>query len=161
MGRRGPAPKPQALNQLAGNPGKRDRKNGDFEPYSEIPRPATHLGKYAKKEWKRIVPHLHNSRVLTQADEKLLEAYCQAYDRFVVATRELRAKGYTTIGSKGNEVKSPWVDIQTTAEKNMLAFAKEFGITPSARSNVSIDEADEETNPILSLIRKKDELING
>ena len=153
MGARGPAPKANSLKILAGNPGKRDLKENHHPLFDEVPKPPTWLGKYGKKEWKRVAPHLHNMKILSKVSISLLETYCSNYEQTVEAEKSIRAKGYTTIGSNGNLVKSPWVDIKMQAQRMMITASKEMGITPT--SNGLMDFGDEKENPLTELLKNK------
>jgi len=159
MGKRGPAAKPDALKRLQGNPGKRPLNNAEpkFPKFTtdELPAPPSWLSTPAKKEWKRLVPVLHQSGVLTQVDTGALAAYCQAFGEFVEATKIVKARGFTFISDKGNVIQRPEVGIANTAMKLMVSIAREFGMTPSARSNIKIEEVEDSPNPFAVFIGGK------
>ncbi|NLD95616.1 MAG: phage terminase small subunit P27 family, partial [Synergistaceae bacterium] len=80
MATRGRKPKPTALKLLEGDRGKGRRplnKNEPIPPEGAIKCPSWLLPE-AKKEWKRLAPALEAMRVLTVADLKAFEGYCQA-----------------------------------------------------------------------------------
>lgn len=154
MGKRGPAPKPTNLKLLQGNPGKRpvNKSEPQFTKYDEPPKPPTHLNKYGKKEWKRILPVLMNVGLLTEADYATLAAYCQAYGTWVEAEKLIKEKGFTYISDKGNSIQRPEVGIASTAMKNIVTFAREFGMTPSSRSNIKVDDSVASKDPFAEFI---------
>lgn len=159
MGKRGPAGKPDALKKLQGNPGKRPLNHAEpkfpkFE-FNGLPAPPSWLNSPAKREWKRMVPLLHNAGVLTQADLSSLAAYCQAYGQFIEATKVIKAEGYTFESDKGNILQRPEVGIANTAMKLMVTIAREFGMTPSSRSNIKVEEVEESPNPFAVFIGGK------
>ena len=82
MGQRGPMPKPAALRLLEGNAGKRPLNLTDgINPKIEIPAPPKHLGREARKEWKRITPLLEDLGLISGLDRTALALYCQAAGR--------------------------------------------------------------------------------
>ena len=155
MGKRGPAPKPTKLKLLQGNPGK--RKINKLEPKpaveAELPKPPAFLSRYAKTEWKRIVPELFQLGLLTKVDYMALAAYCQNYHRWIEAEKKIRATGelsYET--AKGNLVQIPEVGIANQAMKLMRDFAKEFGMTPSSRTSLHIQEPELQQDPLAEFL---------
>lgn len=156
MGRRGAAPKPDALKQLQGNPGKRPLNQAapklpTFDKDS-LPTPPSWMNTPAKKEWKKLVPILHKAGVLTQVDTGTLAAYCQAFGEFVEATKIVKARGYTTVTDKGNVIQRPEVGVANTAMKLMVSIAREFGLTPSSRNNIRVEEIEDSPNPFAVFI---------
>lgn len=159
MGKRGPAGKPDELKRLQGNPGKRPLNNNapkypKFD-IDDLPTPPSWLNTPAKKEWKRLIPILHQVGVLSKADTGAMAAYCQAFGEFVEATKLVKAKGYTTVTDKGNVVRRPEVGIANTAMKLMVSIAREFGMTPSARSNVDVEKVEDQKDPFVVFIGGK------
>ncbi len=161
MGKRGPAPKPTNLKVLAGNPGKRELNMNEPKPEieKELPKPPAFLSTYAKKEWKRIAPVLHDMGLLTKADYAALAGYCQCYDRWVTAEKTIRAKmkankGQLTFATESGYVQQiPEIGISNQAMKEMRNFAKEFGLTPSSRTNLHVEKPLEETDPLVEFMK--------
>ena len=155
MGKRGPASKPTNLKVLQGNPGRRpiNEKEPKFPIADEVPSPPSYLSTYAKKEWKRIAPLLHRNRLLTEADISILAGYCQAYNRWIEAEKLIRTYGYTSETDKGNIIQRPEVGIANKALDEMLKYAKEFGLTPSSRANLHVENAEDVDDPFMQFIR--------
>jgi P27 family predicted phage terminase small subunit len=154
MGKRGPKPKPTAAKRLAGNPGKRPLN--DAEPqYDGAPKMPDHLPAEAKAEWKRRVPEMARQGVVTDHDAAVLCAYCEAWARYVKASKNVQQYGEVIVSPKTNTpYASPYLHIQTAAEKQMVAYAAELGLTPSARSRVTATGPDN-NDPILELLRRR------
>ena len=155
MGKRGPAPKPTALKVLQGNPGKRplNDKEPEYEKSDELLKPPPYLSTHAKKEWKRIAPMLLNNGLLTNVDISALGAYCQAYNRWIEAEKAIRTYGMTCVTDKGNIIQRPEVGIANTAMRDMLKYAKEFGLTPSSRTNLKAEKVEEQEDPFMTFMR--------
>jgi P27 family predicted phage terminase small subunit len=111
----------------------------------------------AQHEWKSIVPELRQLGVLTKIDGKALAAYCHAFARWMEAETEIRRLGIVVmepifghgerfLGCKYK--KNPAVTISETAMKIMKAFLVEFGMTPSSRSRVRIENPKKDSDPM-------------
>ena len=138
----GPAPQPTALKLLAGNPGKRPLNEAEPKPVLAIPAMPKHLGKEAKKEWKRIVPELQKLGLLTRVDRAALAAYCVSFGRWVEAEQELAVTGAIVVSPNGYPQQSPWLAISNKALENVRRFIAEFGLSPASRSRVSVTPTD-------------------
>ena len=105
----------------------------------------THLSKAAKKEWKRIAPELEKLGLLSHIDMAALAAYCQAYGRWVEAEKKLKEIGHPLYKSKnGTVTTSPWLWVANKALDQILKFASEFGMTPSARTRIHVEKPKED-----------------
>ena len=139
MGRRGPKPRPTALEEKLGRPGKRKKNRAEPkpEPISKTA-PPDFLDAIAQKEWKRIAPMLKDLGLLTKVDTVALAAYCQAFSDYVAACKVL-AKGTTFKTPNGYVQPRPEVSIKRTAAAHILRFCQEFGMTPSSRARMIVD----------------------
>lgn len=147
MGRRGPAPKPTALKLLQGNPGKRSINKNEPQPKSGVPRCPAWLDGEAKVCWKRMVPLLSAMGVLTLIDADALANYCDTWSRWKRAVLFLQKKGDVyTIKDEDGKVKYIQQLPQVAIARNLLAvlnrYQQEFGLTPAARSRLTIAEQD-------------------
>lgn len=133
----GRRPTPQALKDLAGNPGHRKRR--------ETPRPQglascpRWLAPVAKTEWRRLASQLELLGLLGSSDQAALAGYCTAYANLVKAQNIINRKGFTYVHN-GLEKKRPEVGIAQDAMREMRKYAQEFGMTPSSRSKVSTSQ---------------------
>jgi len=138
--------KPTNLIILEGNPGKRKIPKGEPQPPTEMPSPPPHLDAYGLEEWNRIAEGLNVMGILTVVDQASLAAYCGAYSRWRSAEEELntlKAKNPLTAlvlqTVSGNWIQQPLIGIANKAAADMVRYAVEFGMTPSARARLSID----------------------
>lgn len=162
MGSRGPRSKPNELKKLEGNPGKRKINNTPKYELSEKTRtPPSYLGTYGKKEWKRILPLIEKNNLMTDADYITLAGYCQSVDTWILAEQKKRSEGLISITDKGNEIQHPAVGIANTALQNILKFGREFGLSPSSRSALSVENVEKDENPLLSLMSKRSSINVG
>ena len=112
---------------------------------ADMPECPDFLHAYAKEEWASIAPALYGMGVLTDMDQKALAGYCQAVARWRQA-EELLSQAATDDKDKlgamvattdaGNKVQSVLLTVANGAMRDMLRFAAEFGMTPSARARI-------------------------
>ena len=156
----GRKPKPTALKVLTGNPGKRSLNAAEPQVVAAIPEPPDHLGEIAMDEWRRVACEMHACGILTRLDAAALAAYCNAYARWIEAERaiaRMAAKDPVTRGlliktTNGNAIQNPLVGTANTAQRDVVKFAAELGITPSARSRVARTDDEKDDDPIAQLL---------
>ena len=98
------------------------------------------------------MPLLEGMKVLTIADKKALELLCDAYGTYREARQIVIAEGsvFKTCGKIDEEVVvtgykiRPEVKIAQESWKMVRAMLQEFGLTPAARSKVSVQEIEKE-----------------
>ncbi len=160
MGRRGPAPKPNALRALQGNAGKRSLPRNEPKPPPVAPKCPAWLDKAAKKEWRRVTPLLLDLGLLTEVDALALASYCQAYSMLVRATKVLNKPveeggGLTFTTENGYQVQRPEVSIAQKSMQLIKAFCAEFGFTPSARGRMQVPNKKPEKDEYEDFRRKR------
>jgi P27 family predicted phage terminase small subunit len=55
------------------------------------------------------------------------------------AKEAMGSKGLIVVSDKGNSYQHPALGIMNSARADVLKWAREFGMTPAARSRISID----------------------
>jgi len=139
--------KPTNLVILEGNPGKQKIRNQISDPPAGIPSPPSHLDPYALEEWNRIADGLNTMGILCNIDQNTLAAYCTAYSRWRSAEEELaklaqKGGAIAALVQKtvsGNWIQQPLIGIANKAAGDMVRYASEFGMTPSARARLAVD----------------------
>lgn len=148
MATRGPKPKPTHLKLVEGNPGKR-RIGHEPQPRQIAPTPPDPLDDLALEEWHRMATLLTNLGLLTEVDRSALAAYCQSYGRWAAAQnaiKELASRpdvpfdGLVVSTPSGAMIQNPLVGIANKAARDMVNFAAEFGMTPSARARLALGD---------------------
>lgn len=147
---RGRKPRPTHLKLVTGNPGKRPLNKAEPKPATGLPQPPAELSDDARNEWRRVATRLHALGLLTGVDRAALAAYCQAFGRWRQAERALAemakldpVTGALMIRTKeGNAIQNPLVGVANKAMADMVRYAAEFGMTPSARSRIHAGEPD-------------------
>lgn len=140
----GRKPKPPQLKILEGNPGKRPVQSGGGKPKRGCLRPPPFLDPTARQEWTRIVGELDRLQVFTALDWTTLACYCQTYSRMIRAERALaKAKALVFETPNGALQQRPEIGIINKCQRQLQAWAGEFGFTPCSRMRIEFPEAEE------------------
>jgi len=145
MTQRGRRPTPTRLKLLKGTARKHRLNEAEPKPVITSPSAPYHLSDAALEEWDRVVAEMAGLGILSNLDRGALAAYCQAYGRWVAAETALarvaesdRLTAGIVIRTKaGNAVQNPLVGAANKAMADMVRYAAEFGMTPSARTRVA------------------------
>ena len=137
MGRRGPAPTPTRLKVLKGErPYRINRDEPDPGP-GEPERP-DYLSPLAAEEWDRVIGYLLAMGTVSAADVTALACYCEAVSRWR-GLAQVVASSPPVIRREGILVKNPAYSQIRDAAIEVRLFAREFGLTPSARAGIRVD----------------------
>jgi P27 family predicted phage terminase small subunit len=106
-----------------------------------------YLNAYARAEWARVADTLYSIGTLAEVDQTMLAAYCVAYSRWRHAEEDLERMAQTDDSThaavirtkQGNLIQNPMVGVANTARREMQRLAAEFGLSPSARTQVAAD----------------------
>jgi P27 family predicted phage terminase small subunit len=138
MGRRGPRPVPTAIKRERGVRG--DRINScEPVPSGKTPSCPSWLSPGARRVWRRLGPDLFRRGVLTAWDVDLFALFCDLVDQTSRARDLLGPALLVKRGVKGGEeilVTNPAWRIYRDMLSEIRALAREFGLTPSARSTL-------------------------
>ena len=98
----------------------------------------------AKRAWRELAPLLSGMQVLTSADKSALVMLCDAWAEWRSARDEVIEKGetYTVITEAGSEMIRPRPEVAIAADawKRIKAMLVEFGMTPAARSRITVPD---------------------
>jgi P27 family predicted phage terminase small subunit len=133
---RGRKPKPVEQRQREGKLGHRslpapvELVAAGFEKPEDLPVAASLL-------WDELVPILVAANVLNRVDRAALTALCVQWHRSVQARGVLAQEGLFALGSTGQVVAHPALEIERSAHLLFIRFAEQFGITPVARARIA------------------------
>lgn len=143
MGKRGPVKRPTHLAVLHGE--RKDRVNAD-EPVAPtgLPDPPDEMADDVRDVWDYTLTQLSTMKLATPADRDLLRAYCEAVVTHrkasaLIAASNVLIRAQSRTPGQASYVKNPAVQIQRDAAMVMRALAREFGLTPSARSDIHMN----------------------
>jgi P27 family predicted phage terminase small subunit len=141
---RGRKPKPTEQKKLEGNPGKRAINTKEPKPKVVIPDCPKHLTGEARAEWRRITRQLLKLGIISEIDSASLSSYCTAWATYVKACNKLKRQQEVMISDLGGMYQNPWVAIRNKAMEQIRQFSSEFGMTPSSRSRIKVDDPGDE-----------------
>jgi P27 family predicted phage terminase small subunit len=155
--------KPTAVHMLNGNPSKipnleqKYDQEVKFDLYTleTLPPAPAWMSARAKACWDECVSFLAAQKLLSVADLMLLEQYCVCYDKWRQNVEELDRVGTTVYKSKTGSAylqSLPQLFNSTSLGKQLLAIAREFGMTPAARGRMISPEAKEEEDDMERLL---------
>ena len=133
----GPAPKPTALRLLEGNPAKRALPKREPNLAAGTPECPAWASKTARKNWIELAEVLKNMGVATAADKTAIGLFVDALSDYLDAKKIVEREGLTFETDKGYKVAHPAVAMKTNAWERVLKIAKEFGLSPAARTKVA------------------------
>ena len=126
-----PHPLPTATKQLRGNPGKRALNKNEPKPSTELPPPPACLTPAARIEWDNLVPELNRIGILTSIDINSFTRYCLNLAEWKECVQFLADK---VVGV----MPFPHTKRKREYEVLLLTYEREFGMTPSSRSKVTV-----------------------
>jgi len=153
-GARGPLPQPLPLKVLGGNAGRRPLDlSAGVNPPIAVPDAPRHLGRAARKEWKRITPLLEELGLISGLDRAALALYCQTAGRLDELETAFNAKVQSLVDqgtaySEAVYLVSYSVTPSGYAQQSVLAqlinrnreqvhrYLMHFGLSPAARGRV-------------------------
>lgn len=104
----------------------------DHEALTEAPKAPARFDKYARAEWKRIMPQLIARRIITEADLAGIENYCLAIgevNRIAAYQKTLKLPDLKFSG------------LQIRHMQTARQLAAEYGLTPTSRARVGAGDA--------------------
>lgn len=153
MGARGPAAKPTKLRELQGNPGKRPLNRKEPRPGAgKMPSAPRWMSLEAKRQWRRLAPKLYAAGLLTEVDGLGLAMLCEAVGQYVEGKEIVEKEGAIAVSDQGNVYQHPAIGLMKTARAEVLRWAREFGMTPAARSRISVDGDGSEEQSLADLL---------
>ena len=148
--------KPTELKKIEGTYQKCRDKSPTLKPSIEVGLQAPDdLNEWGQKLWTEIFSEYGNIGLITRVDLGSFHSLCSWYGIFREAEDLVRAKGLEVeedvysakgelVGTK--TITNPMIAVMDKAQKNYLAMAKEFGVTPTSRAALSF-EAKKESDP--------------
>ena len=139
MGRRGPPPQPTKLKLLHGERRPSRVGNPEPQPRERLPKAPDWLTFEAREVWDRTVGELDAMGLAYAADTDSLIVYVNAVVNYIRAQKALGLSGVMVKGVDGGVVRNP---ANAAVKQNAVLigrFAREFGLTPSARVGLTVE----------------------
>jgi P27 family predicted phage terminase small subunit len=134
------------MKLLAGNPGKRplNANEPDAPKADAVPDPPDWVSAEVAAAWRHDAPMLYDAGLLTVLDEAAFLGLCDLRVRWTRAQKALSESSSLLIKTpNGMPMPHPLIAIVNQAWKLYLLTLAEFGLTPSARSRVTVKAAQE------------------
>lgn len=133
---RGRRPKPDAIKQLAGYPGKRKPPKKPPSPPSDKAEMPSFVRRdpIARAEWDRLCPKLELLGLIDATNQQTFAAYCLNLAVMVRAKQQVLKEGFTFKTETGQRKKHPAFEVMRAAGAEMRKFCVEHGITPASRA---------------------------
>lgn len=147
MGARGPAPKATNMRILEGNPGRLPINHDEPQPETGAVCPYWATDG-ARQVWEEVAPVLINCGILTQADQVMFAAWCDAVANYKIVSQEIEAATSLPIeDSDGPVYARPEVKTLIASQRNyaelMIRFGTKFGVSPGDRTSLKVSKPKE------------------
>lgn len=141
----GRPPKPLQEKMLSGS-----RIRTDRDADAQVANAAVDLGMppcpgwirgAAKKHWETLGPKLVQAGLLSVVDGDVFGLHCDnmaAYE--LVSEKLLKVDDWISKTPNGFEVQAAWLQIRNKLQEMIIKTAREFGLTPAARSSVKVNK---------------------
>ncbi len=137
-------PIPTKIQEAKGAYRKNPQRRRTNEPIAPAGRPdmPKNLKPHAKKAWTRTIQAMETLGILSSVDWAALEVYAAAYQTFKECQASIEKRGTTLWSTNKNgeqyAAKNPDVTVMAEAVKTMFRSWAEFGLSPSARTRLSV-----------------------
>ena len=138
----GPPRTPTGMLKLRGSwlAAARDA-DGEMTPRRGRPDPPDELDEHALKVWEYFMPELDYAGVMTLTDRDTFAMYCQLTAEWWKLDRFIKEKSYVyPIRNKAGDITEikefPQVKLRHKIGEQLIRLAREFGLTPAARSRI-------------------------
>lgn len=129
--------KPTAVKKLQGTLEKRRTVADEWTPPVGAPVMPEHLGPDGRRQWRLVVPILVGAGLVSPGDAGTLEAFCEAYQEWRDAARQVKAEGLI-IATEYGPKQHPAYKTVLDARGQCMQYAARFGLDPASRSRISV-----------------------
>lgn len=124
----------------------------EFSILTVCPNPPEWLDLKAKRKFTDLSNLLISKQMLFESDLHLIAALAKEYSIYEMACTELKNKSkFVKKTQSGYNQQSPWVNIRSTALKNVKEIGSLFGLDPLSRSRFNVEPTEKEKNPFENL----------
>lgn len=139
---RGAKPQPTALKLIKGETRKERLNPNEPKPVPVAPKCPPYVKGLARRIWKEYAPKLERLGILTEVDGLAFADLCLMQADFLHYRKRIEEEGDVFTTDKGYRGQDPvFVMAHKSLDKAKALFA-EFGLTPSARTRLSIEIED-------------------
>jgi len=121
-------------------------------PIATFPKPPRHLGKEAKRAWKRLGPALAATNILNGLDLLAFETLCLCYEEMRAADAKIPEEGLVIPDKKGSSKANPLIRIRNSARATFLKLCSQFGMNPDGRQKLDFAPARDDDGELEALL---------
>ncbi len=138
---RGRKPKPTALKNLHGHPGKRRPNPNEPKPEGDLREPPSWLTESQRQGWAYALAHAPRG-VLRRIDRGVLAVWVVAEDLHRQASERLAKTRSLLVKPPSSElpIQSPYLPILNRQAQVMMKAAEQLGFSPAARPRLAVYE---------------------
>ena len=149
-------PTPSAVKKNNGsfdhNPSRENKR--EPEPPKGTPDPPEGVCDKALRDWHWAVDMLSKRKVLTQADELILENMARAVDEREAADAIWKAQGMVVWNNNGTGARNPAIICAEKARDQILRNLIELGLTPASRQKlVALEEEEGQMDAFAEILK--------
>jgi P27 family predicted phage terminase small subunit len=111
-------------------------------PSSNVPKMPADMDAEAKAVWRRVISSMGHLGVIRVPDSDILRCYCEAVSRYAQAARLYAGSG-PLVRRDGGLVKNPLHQVIRDDSDQIRLFARELGLSPSARVGLHVEREHE------------------
>ena len=112
----------------------------------KCPCPPDHLDKTAIQLWNVLAPQLHKLGLLTNIDVHTFGEYCVYQGLFIDCCEILKNEGLLSTAKNGHKYQNPVLGIRNKASAKLKTLSQHFGLSPAARTKLSMREVAESSD---------------
>jgi P27 family predicted phage terminase small subunit len=152
------------MSDLKGNVGHKSKEQLEkpqvqLDIITDTIKPPSWLNSEAKREWKRILPLLIESGLLTHIDTSTLELYCQAFGNWKECEKLISKEGYTVeyTNKAGATNKSTHPAVLNGQKYAVLSkqYIEQLGLSPKSRSKLTVNTGKKDDDDLIAFIKAK------
>jgi P27 family predicted phage terminase small subunit len=112
-------------------------------PAVVVPDPPAWMGPAGQEQWNKLAPLLIARKLLTDADWTAFALLVRAWDLWCQAQIQINEEGMTSVTEKNNVITHPAVWIANACWSQIIKGCREFGLSPSARTGLTMPDVDQ------------------
>jgi P27 family predicted phage terminase small subunit len=128
------------------------------KPPLAVPEPPPHLEEREKARFTSMAEMLLRRGVMTELDAGALARYATAWCRWVDAEAEIKKRGLVVKTSADFVIQNPFLAVANKCMNQMAQIESEFGLTPSSRTRIRMEEPNDTIDPFEEYLRGSKQL---
>ena len=143
----GRKPLPTHLKLVKGTARPHRLNPNELKPPLVIPEPPPHLEERQKAKFIEMAEMLARYGVMTELDAGAISRYAIVWCRWLDAEAEIKKRGPVVKTTGENIIQNPFLAVANKCMLQMAQIESEFGLTPSSRSRIRMEEPNDEVDP--------------